>query len=281
MDIYQGEDGRPAGTVRAEGQPEGRPFSGTWSSWPWSRACTRVTSILRALMRSAPTNATGHERTNLRVSPLSIFMTITVRERLLGDKSQDRYCGNRLKPKEQWSLPCSCGGSAREPPASFSLRRPCSGPAVASSTLEWVIPLLTSVTIRSRYAIRRRENCAANTLTPLCGRRSSCHRATASCAQLWGHRWSGLAALDRRAGARRVTMSVTTDPPAVSEAACLVGVLGDNRNFSAVFAVVASSIRRPDRWSDMSPPRTVRFWSSTHSTLNPQCSADRHVQRLE
>jgi hypothetical protein len=28
VDIYQGEDGRAAGTVRAEGQPEGRPFSG-------------------------------------------------------------------------------------------------------------------------------------------------------------------------------------------------------------------------------------------------------------
>jgi hypothetical protein len=28
VDIYQDEDGRPAGTVRAEGQPEGRSFSG-------------------------------------------------------------------------------------------------------------------------------------------------------------------------------------------------------------------------------------------------------------
>jgi hypothetical protein len=28
VDIYQGEDGRPTGTVRAEGQPEGRSFSG-------------------------------------------------------------------------------------------------------------------------------------------------------------------------------------------------------------------------------------------------------------
>jgi hypothetical protein len=28
VDIYQGEDGRPAGTVCAEGQPEVRSFSG-------------------------------------------------------------------------------------------------------------------------------------------------------------------------------------------------------------------------------------------------------------
>jgi hypothetical protein len=28
VDIYQDEDGRPAGTVCAEGQPEGRSFSG-------------------------------------------------------------------------------------------------------------------------------------------------------------------------------------------------------------------------------------------------------------
>jgi hypothetical protein len=28
VDIRQGEDGRPAGTVRAAGQPDARPFSG-------------------------------------------------------------------------------------------------------------------------------------------------------------------------------------------------------------------------------------------------------------
>jgi hypothetical protein len=28
VDVHQGEDGRPAGTVRAAGRPDARPFSG-------------------------------------------------------------------------------------------------------------------------------------------------------------------------------------------------------------------------------------------------------------
>jgi hypothetical protein len=58
VDIHQGEDGRPAGTVRAAGDPDARPFSGNLEF------LALVESIYRANDRSSTPETTYKKGTD-------------------------------------------------------------------------------------------------------------------------------------------------------------------------------------------------------------------------
>jgi hypothetical protein len=150
----------------------GGPSRGTWSSWPWSRACTGVTSTRRAPMRPAATNRTGYERTNLWASPRGIFVTTRARKRLVGDRPQDRYCGSRLRGPELCSQLWSRAGSARERAAPLSLLRPCPRPAVASRTLGSPIRFLDIDNNSTRLHQRTNRDPCPEDVDDLCRHRS-------------------------------------------------------------------------------------------------------------
>ena len=58
VDIHQGDDGRSAGTVRAAGQPDARPFSGNLEF------LALVESLYRADDQSPPPQATSKKGTD-------------------------------------------------------------------------------------------------------------------------------------------------------------------------------------------------------------------------